>query len=131
MAASERVAPEIVIEGMEQIIRRDLEKHRSLLDAAKLDLAAFRTARSHEVQKKKHYRKLIGQGKFNDVSLQKARGQMAINIRHMSDKADTAERSIAHETEIVETLTQQLENQMAGLKRLAEYRRGKADAAPN
>ena len=131
MAANERIAPEIVIEGMEQIIRRDLEQHRSLLDAAKLDLVAFRTARSHEVQKKKHYRRLIGQGKFNDVSLQKARDQMAVNIRHMSDKTDIAERSIAHETEIVETLTQQLKNQMAGLKRLAEYRGENADAASN
>ncbi len=131
MAANERVAPEIVIEGMEQIIQRDLDKHRSLLGAAQADLVAFRTARSHEVQKKKHYKKLIGQGKFNDVSLQKARDQMSINIRHMSDKADTAERAIAHETEIVDTLAQQLKDQMAGIRRLAEYHRENGDAASN
>ncbi|MDX2342777.1 MAG: hypothetical protein QNL26_02910 [Acidimicrobiia bacterium] len=116
---------------MEQIIQRDLDKHRSLLSAARGDLAAFRTARAHEIQKKRHYSKLIGGGKFNDHSLRVARGQMNINIRHMSDKADTAERSIAHETEIVDTLAMQLKNQMAGLVRLAEHRRENGDAAAN
>ena len=131
MAANDRKPLDVVVEGMEQIIRRDLEKHRSLLDAAKNDLAAFRQARSHEVQRKKHYRKQIGQGKFNDKALEEARVQMAINIRHLSDKADIAQRSIEHQQEIVDTLKQQLDDQMAGLQRLAEHRRSHDDAAPN
>jgi len=131
MAVNDRKPLEVVAEGMEQIIQRDLDKHKSFLEAAKLDLQAFRQARSHEVQKKKHYRKQIGKGKFNDEALEEARVQMAINIRHLSDKADLAERRIAHETEIVETLTQQLEDQMAGLSRLRKHRLEHEDASPS
>ena len=131
MAANDRKPPEVVIEGMEQIIQRDLDKHKSLLEAAHGDLLAFRRARSHEIKKKKHYRNQIGKGKFNDKALEEARVQMAINIRHLSDKADLAERRIAHETEIVETLTQQLEDQMAGLSRLYKHRLEHEDASPN
>lgn len=131
MAADDRQPPEVVTEGMEQIIQRDLDKHKSLLESAKMDLLAFRQARSHEVKKKRHYRDQLGQGKYNDKALEEARVQMAINIRHLSDKAELAEQRIAHETEIVDTLAGQLEDQMAGLKRLSEYRRDKGDAASN
>ena len=131
MAASEREPLDVVVEGMEQIIQRDLDKHRSLLESANRDLLAFRTARSHEVKRKRHYRDQIGKGKFNDEALEAARIQMAINIRHLSDKADLAERKIEHHAEIVEALTKQLKDQMAGLKRLNDHRLAAEDASPN
>jgi hypothetical protein len=130
-ASNERKPLDVVVEGMEQIIQRDLEKHRSLLESANRDLLAFRQARSHEVKKKRHYRDQIGKGKYNDKALEEARIQMAINIRHLSDKADLAEKKIEHHTEIIETLTKQLEDQNAGLKRLADHRLAEQDATPN
>jgi hypothetical protein len=118
----DRKEPEIVIEGIEKVIKKDLKKFQGILERDKLDLIAFRGARSHEIKKKKHYKNLIGGEKFNDDALRESMSQIAINIRHMSDKVMLTEKAIEHHTEIVDTLTKQLENQMKGLKVLAEYR---------
>lgn len=114
--------PFVVIEGMEALIEKDLQKHKSILERAHGELLAFRQGVSHEVKKKKHYKSLIGGGKFNDDSLRKSIDQMNVNIRHMSDKAKLAQDKIEHEDLIVKTLTEQLEQQREGLKKLAEYR---------
>lgn len=118
----DRKEPEIIIEGIEEVIKKDLKKFRGILEKDKLNLIAFRNARSHEIKKKKHYKNLIGGEKFNDDALKESMGQIAINIRHMSDKVMLTEQAIKHHTEIVDTLTGQLENQMKGLKVLAKYR---------
>lgn len=118
----DRKEPEIVIEGIEEVIKKDLKKYQEILERNKLELIAYRNARSHEIKKKKHYKNLIGGGKYNDDSLRESMNQIAINIRHMSDKVDLTEKAIKHHTEIVDTLTEQLENQMKGLKVLAKYR---------
>ena len=120
----DRKEPEIVIEGIEEVIKRDLKKHQEILARSKLELISYRDARSHEIKKKKHYKSLIGGEKFNDDSLRESMNQIAVNVRHMSDKVDLTERAIKHHTEIVDTLAEQLENQMKSLKMLAEYRRG-------
>lgn len=118
----DRKEPEIVIEGIEEVIKKDLKKFQGILEKNKLDLIAFRNARSHEIQKKKNWKSHIGGGKFNDDALRESMDQIAVNIRHMSDKVDLTNKAIKHHTEIVDTLTEQLENQMKGLKVLAEYR---------
>lgn len=118
----DRKEPEIVIEGIEEVIKKDLKKYQEILERNKLELIAYRNARSHEIKKKKHYKNLIGGGKYNDDSLRESMNQIAINIRHMSNKVDLTEKAIKHHTEIVDTLTEQLENQMKGLKVLAKYR---------
>lgn len=115
--------PEIVVEGLEEIIKRDLLKHKSHVETTKIEIDTFRAARAHEIKRKKHYSKLIGGGKYNDEALRKAAGDIAVNIRHMSDRVDLAEQKLAHHTEIVDTLTLQLADQDAGLAVLAEYRR--------
>lgn len=114
---------DIVIEGMEDIITRDLSQHKALVERTKGELDAFRTARSHEVKKKRYYASLIGTGKYDDDALRSSMGDIAINIRHLSDKAELAEKKMAHHTRIVDELTAQLSSQNAGLVKLAEYRR--------
>ena len=59
--------------------------------------------------KKKHYKGLIGGGKYDDDALKRSMGDIAINIRHMSDKEKLSRDAIEHHTLIVDTLTQQLE----------------------
>jgi hypothetical protein len=114
--------PFIVIEGMENVIEKDLGKHKAILEQTKVELSVFRQGVSHEVKKKKYYKSLIGGGKYNDESLKTAIGQININIRHMSDKVKLAQEKVEHETLIVDTLTKQLEDQMDGVRKLAEYR---------
>ena len=123
--------PEIVFEGMEIIIKRDLEKHKVLLITSNQELLAFRNARSHEIKRKKYYKSLIGGEKYNDDSLRRSMDDIAINIRHLSDKVKLSEDAIKHHTLIVDTLTEQLENQNRGLDALAKYRRDHPDASNN
>jgi hypothetical protein len=127
----DRKEPEIVIEGIEEVIKKDLKKFQGLLEKDKLDLIAYKNARSHEIQKKKKWKSLIGGKKYNDDALRDSMDQIAINIRHMSDKIDLTNKAIKHHTEIVDTLTEQLENQYKGLKVLAEYRKEHKDASYN
>ena len=114
--------PLIVIEGMEPIIQKDLDKHKAILEQTQTELGVFRQAVSHEVKKKKYYKSLIGGKKYNDDSLRKSIGDININIRHMSDKAKLAQDKIAFETNIVDTLTTQLGEYRESIKKLAEYR---------
>jgi hypothetical protein len=120
--------PFVVVEGMEDIIKRDLAKHQALLERTRMELLAFRASRSHEIKKKKHYLSLIGQGKFDDEALRKAIDtQINVNIRHLSDKCKMAEEKVEHHKLIVDTLTEQLEAQYTSLKRLRESEDGDSD----
>ena len=121
--------PRIVIQGMEHIIERDLAKHKSLLEQRNRELMAFREARSHEIKRKKHYKTLIGQGKYNDTALERSMSDIAVNIRHLSDKVTTTERSIAHHALIVDTLTAQLAEQNDALRYLAQQLKDQEDGS--
>lgn len=121
--------PLIVIEGIEDVIRKDRDKHKEILKRTKLEIIAYRDAVSVEVRKRKHYKTLIGGGKYNDKSLEESREQMSINIRHLQDKVKLSQDKITHETLIVDTLTEQLDNQYKKLKVLAEHRKKEQDAA--
>jgi len=113
----------VVVEGMEDVIERDLLKHQGYLAESNKERLAFLDAEAHERNKAAHYKRMIGKGKFNDVALQKSISDIRINIRHMQDRAKVAHDRIEHETLIVETLTQQLESQYDGLKSLAQARK--------
>jgi hypothetical protein len=126
-----RKTPQIVIEGMEKIIKRDLEKHKAILLKLPLDLQALEVARGHEVEKKRHYRSLIGGGKYNDEALKESIKQIKINIRQNSDKIKLTKDAIEHHTLIVNTLSEQLEKQEQSLKDLADYRREQLHAINN
>lgn len=116
--------PFVIVEGMEDIIERDLAEHKALLERTQTELLAYRQARSHEIKKKRHYLSLVGKGKYDDEALQSAVDtQININIRHLSDKCKLAEKKIEHHKLIVDTLNEQLKSQREGLKALAEARR--------
>lgn len=115
--------PRIVVEGIEEIIKRDLGKHKGLVEQTQRELDAYRAARSHEIARKKHYKSLIGGGKFDDDALRESMKDISINIRHLSDKVDLAREKLEHHRLIVDTLSQQLEDQMEALADLARYRR--------
>ena len=119
--------PKIVIEGMEDRIKLDLDKHKVLLERAKIELISYRQSRSHEIKKKKHYKSLIGGGKYNDEALERSIKDIRTNIRHMSHKCKLTQDRIDHLTLIVDTLSNNLENQLNSIKGLHEFRR-KQDA---
>lgn len=110
MSNERRKEPEVFIEGIDVVIRLDLGKHKELLAQSQVDLLAFREARDHESARKRHYYRLIGGGKYNDESLRKSVEDIRINVRHLSDKVKLAEDKIEHHTQIVDTLTEQLED---------------------
>lgn len=103
-----RKEPEFFVEGIDVVIKLDLGKHKELLTQTQLELTSFREARDHEIARKKHYYRLIGQGKYDDDALRKSVDDIRINIRHLSDKVKLAEEKMAHETLIVDTLATQL-----------------------
>lgn len=120
--------PKVVIEGMEDVIRRDLEKHRMLREQTQNELMVWRAGRSHEIRKKKHYARLVrGEGphakRYSKKALRRSIKDINVNIRHLSDKCEGAEQKIAHHTEIVDTLSAHLAGQLDDLATLAEYRR--------
>jgi hypothetical protein len=116
------IEPVVVIEGMEDIIERDLEKHKEILARTRLEKQAWAEGRSHEVKRKKYYNSLIGGGKFNDDALRESMHQIAVNITHLSNKVKAADEKIAFETNIVDTLAEQLKKQQDALQYLRDYR---------
>ena len=99
----------IRIKGIDKVIKRDLGKHKEMLQRAKLSLLSFRESVSHLIKKKKHYLSLIGEGKFNDDSLRESITMINIDIRAMGDKVKLTNEEIDHHVLIVDTLTEQLE----------------------
>jgi hypothetical protein len=114
--------PVMVVEGMEDIIKKDLGAHKIILERTQQELLAYRNAVSGEIQKKKYYLTLIGGDKFNDNSLRNSINDINVNIKHMSDKVKLSKDKIEHETLIVDTLTEQLANQNHNLEVLAKHR---------
>ena len=114
------MAVNIVIKGMEVIIKRDLEKHKALLERSNMDMLSFKGAVSHEIKKKKYYKSLLGGGKYDDEALATSMDMIAINIRHLSDKVKLSQDAIDHHRLIVDTLTKQLEDQNEALRAFAE-----------
>jgi len=100
--------PQVIILGIDKVIKRDLGKHKELLEQCKVTLLTYREAVSHQVKKKKHYASLIGGEKFDDGSLRVSISMINIDIRAMSDKVKLTEDEIKHHTLIVDTLTEQL-----------------------
>lgn len=117
------LGPIMVVEGIEEVIKKDLGTHKIILERTNIEILSFRTAVSTEVKKKKHYLSLIGGGKFNDDALRTSIDQMNVNITHLSNKVKLSQDKIKHETLIVDTLTEQLDNQYKDLEILSEYRK--------
>lgn len=114
--------PSVVIEGLEVVIERDLQKHRVILERTKQELLSWEQARGHEIARKRAWRKLIGGGKYDDDALRESMRQSNVNIRQLSDKVEAAKEKITFETNIVDTLAAQLQEQCRGLAELARQR---------
>jgi hypothetical protein len=99
---------EVFVEGLGPIIKRDLDKHRSLLEQVHRDHLAFVQARSYEIARKKNWKSKIGGGKYDDDAMREAIKQINQNIRHFSAKIKLADEKIKHHKLIVDTLTDRL-----------------------
>ena len=121
----------VVIDGIKEIIERDLEEHKYLLERTQQELLSFREGRSYEIKKKKHYSGLIGGEKYDDEALQKSMNDIATNIKHMSDKCLLAEEKISHHQLIVDTLSEQLKDQNWLLAQAELYYQDHPEERPN
>jgi chromosome segregation ATPase len=124
MVANRDGDPIVVIEGLENIIERDLLREKSRLGQAQRDLKAFQDGVSHHVQKKRYYKTLIGGEKFNDESLKQSIADINTNIRHMSDKKQLALEKIEWHKKIIKKLESDLAEQRDLLATLKKYREG-------
>jgi hypothetical protein len=106
----------IFIEGIDVIIRRDLDKHKSLLEKNNMDIQAFENAINSEIQRKKFYVKQKGQKKYDDTAMDVAIEQMRINITHLGDRLKITKELRRQNTQIVDTLTPQLVQYYVDLK---------------
>ena len=104
----DRLPPEIFIEGIDEVIKKDLGRHREILARTHLEKQAYQEAVTHESARKRHYYRQVGKGKYNDEALLRSVEDIRINIRHLSDKVKLSDKKIEHETLIVDTLTAQL-----------------------
>lgn len=114
--------PYVVIEGLDVILKRDIEEHQGHLERSKLEKQKFVEARSHEIKRKRNWRGHIGGGKFDDEALEVALAQMVQNIAMWSDKVKLSDDAIAHHTHIVDTLSAQLEEHNATLAAIVANR---------
>ena len=98
----------LFIKDIDKVIRLDLGKHKEMLAQEQVNLQSYKTAVAHSIAKKKHYVKEKKAGKFDDDAMTIAIGEINTNTRHLSDKVKLTNDAIAHQTEIVDTLTAQL-----------------------
>ena len=107
---SDRKTPQVITIGIDKVIAKDLGKHKELLDQSKHRLLTYREAQSHQVQKKRHYAKLIGGDTYDDEALKASITMINTDVRAMADKCKLTLEEIEHHTLIVDTLTEQLAN---------------------
>lgn len=109
----------IVIEGIEEIIKRDLKKHQMLLERNDCEMTEYKNALSYQLKKLKHYDLLLkGENKYNKDSLSKSIDMIEVDIKQIENKIKLTNDAMEHNTLIVNTLTKQLEEQMEALKYL-------------
>lgn len=106
----DRKDPEIFLEGIDEVIKRDLAKHKELLGQTLREIEAFHNAAKHESSRKRYYYRQIGKGKFDDAALRGSVTDIRTNIRHLNDKEKLAKEKAEHHRLIIKTLTEQLED---------------------
>ncbi len=109
---------DIVIEGLDLIIIRDLDKHKALLERNIIELQAISAARSTEIERKKFYKTQIGERNYNDKAMAIAIGQMSVNITKYSSTIAGLQDAKAFNTNIVDTLTKQLAEYYVNIRKL-------------
>ncbi len=119
---------DIVIEGIDIIIQRDLDKHKSLLEMNNLNIQSFEGARSNEINKKRFYGEQKGKRKYRDKDMDIAIEQMTKNINHLSRRITVTMELRKENTIIVDTLTEQLKQYYINLKKLSEAQKQELNA---
>jgi hypothetical protein len=109
---------DIVIQGMDIIIKRDLDKHKSLLDKNNLDIQFLQDARSNEIKRRKFYNSQKGKRKYSDDAMDTAIEQMRLNIERYSSQLKGLNEQKDFNTNIVDTLTNQLNEYYKSLTKL-------------
>jgi len=111
---------DIFIEGIDVIIRRDLDKHGALLEKNQLDIQALQRARSNEIDRKRFYGDQKGKRKYRDDAMDIAIKQMNTNIAGLSVKIKQAEDMKVENTIIVDALSKQLKDYDLGIREMAK-----------
>jgi len=106
----------VFIEGIDVIIRRDLDKHKSLLNRNNMDILAFESAVGTEINRKRFYKKQKGKRNYNDEAMDIAITQMTVNITQLSNRVKIAKELRIQNTHIVDTLTKQLDEYYIDLR---------------
>jgi hypothetical protein len=109
-------------EGIDIIIKRDLDKHKDLLEGNILSIQSLQRARSNEIARKRFYGEQKGKRRYRDDAMDKAIEQMNKNIGHLSIQIKLTEGRRDRNTFIVDTLTKQLEEYNNKVRELAKYR---------
>jgi hypothetical protein len=123
--------PLIFIKGLDEITKKDLKKFKSILERDKFELIKYKEALSYQIQKKKHYKSLIGKGKYDDDSMKKSIVMINVDIRQISDKVKLTNDAIAHHTLIVDTLSKQLDEYYKNLEVVNKFKEGQINASSN
>ena len=121
---------DIFIEGLDVIIRRDLNKHKSLLEVNILNIHSLQATRASEIDRKRFYGEQKGKRRYRDDEMDKAIEQMNKNIAHLSIKIKFTKDQRDQNTIIVDTLTEQLNGYELGLRAMARRKINK-DANSN
>ena len=115
-------------EGIDIIIKRDLDKHKSLLEKNIIDILAMQNAIAAEIARKNYYGEQKGNRKYKDDAMDTAITQMTKNINGYSVRIKIVEEERVLNTRIVDTLTLQLQEYYEGLKQLSNIRKLELDA---
>lgn len=110
----------VVIHGMLEIIEKDLKKAKQVKEFAVKDRESWKIAISHEVRKKRAYRKLIGGEKYDDNALKNSISQMNQNLNHLNRKVTTADQKIDFQDNIINTLTKNYKEHKEALEEFAK-----------
>ena len=111
---------DIFIEGIDIIIRRDLEKHKALLEKDIMGIESLQVARSNEIRRKQFYGEQKGKRRYKDNAMNTAIEQMNKNIGHLSMRIKFTEDMKKQNTLIVDTLTEQLKEYDTMLRTIAK-----------
>lgn len=96
------------IEGIDVIIRRDLDKHKALLDMNNINILTFTTSRDNEINRKRFYGDQKGKRRYQDEAMDIAIKQMNTNIGKFERDIKFTKEQKEMNTRIVDTLTEQL-----------------------
>jgi hypothetical protein len=111
------------VEGIDVIIRRDLDKHKALLNMNNINIQNFEAARNSEIGRKRFYGEQKGKRNYSDDAMDTAIRQMNTNIGKFERDIKLTKDQRELNTRIVDTLTVQLKAYDVGYKEMVDQLR--------